>query len=351
VVQIFFLLSFTGNSLFFWRNIKSMPAPQNPLLNKALNYFWPRSGESPCIGVALGRRALWAVQTSPSPEKSDGHRKVDWFEKIPLESPLFEGEPVEETIPRLARALAAIFERAKGTYTTFQAALPDPLVKFEVFDLEKVPDPGKAMDEFLAWRFNQGKEESPVPSTFTHQFLGAEDGKSLLLGMALEQKWLQAVEQAFERTGFPLSVTDMALGHRFNFFHDSLRKEGGSGALLSFEPEYWSLALWDKEARLRFARSKWWKGEVGELGDIPLPATVLEAERTIRSYVYSGKDRSVEKIFVLAPEEWLDMILKALRERTEGNVEGLPLDGGLLQIPADGFQGAAPSAIAAAVGR
>jgi hypothetical protein len=328
-----------------------MSAPQNPMLNKALRYFWPRSGESPCIGVALGRQALWTVQTSPLPEKSGDRRQVDWSERIPLESSLFEGEPGEETVPQLARALTPIFEKTKGTYTTFQAALPDPLVKFEVFDLEKVPDQGKAMDEFLAWRFNQGKEESPVPSSFTHQLLGVEGGKSLLLGMALEQKWLRAVEQAFEKAGLPLSVTDMALGHRFNFFHDSLREKGGSGALLSFEPEYWSLALWDKEARPRFARSKWWKGEVAKWGDIPLSATVLEAERTIRSYVYSGKDRSVEKISVLAPEEWLDEILKALRERTEGDVEGLPLDGGLLQMPAGGLQGAVPSAIAAAVGR
>jgi hypothetical protein len=252
---------------------------------------------------------------------------------------------------QLARALAALFEKTKGTYTTFQAALPDPLMKFEVFELEKVPDPGKAMDEFLAWRFNQDKEENLAPLAFTHQILGTEGGKSLVLGIALEQKWLQAVQRAFERSGIPLSVIDMGLGHRFNFFHDSLREKGGSGALLSFEPEYWSLVLWDKEARPRFARSKWWKGEAGKLADIPLSATVLEAERTIRSYVYSGKDRSVEKIFVLAPEEWLDAILKALRERTEGNVEGLPLNDGILQMPAHGLPITAPSAIAAAVER
>ncbi|HTC19426.1 MAG TPA: hypothetical protein VK859_01165 [bacterium] len=328
-----------------------MLAPKSPGLNKALNYFWPRSGESPCIGVALGRRALWAVQTSPLPEKSDDRRQVDWSERIPLEFPLFEGEPSDQTMSQLARALAPLFDKARGTYSTFQVALPDPLVKFEVFELEKVPEAGKAMDEFLTWRFNQGKEESPVPLAFAHQLLGSEDGKSLVLGMALEQKWLQAVQRAFERALIPLSVTDMALGHRLHFFHDSLREKAGSGALLSFESEYWSLALWDKEDRPRFARSKWWKEEAGKLGDIPLAATVLEAERTIRSYVYSGKDRSVEKLYVLAPEEWLGGILKALRERTEGNGEGLSLDGGILQMPAGGFRGTAPSAIAAAVGR
>ena len=285
--------------------------------------------------------------------RPDGLRPVEWARQVPLDFPLFEGEPSGETGSLLAQALAPLFEKAKKTYCTFQVALPDPLVKFEVFEMDKVPPRGKAMEEFLAWRFNQdlNKEETRPPLAFASQLLGEEDGKSLVLAMGVEKNWLLALQQAFEKAGAPVSVMDMALGHRFNFFYDAFREKGGSGALVSIEPEYWNLALWDGRTRLRFARSKWWKGETGGPSGIPPAETVLEIERTIRSYVYSGKDRSVEKIFVLAPPQGLGPVLEALAKRTGGNCEGLSPDGGRFLIPPGGLGQVAPSALAAAVPR
>jgi hypothetical protein len=328
-----------------------MRTPQNSISPKVNDRSGSPQGENPCLGIALGRRTLWAVLASPIIGSPDIRHQVEWSEHISLGEVLFEGDPSLERVTQLTKILTSLFEKTKGTYTTFQVALPDPLVKFEVFELEKVPDEGKAMGEFLTWRFNKDQKENIAPPAFTRQLLGMEGGKSLVLGMAVEPKWLQVLQQAFDKAGIPVSVMDMALGYRFNLFHDAFQANGGSGALLSFEPEYWSLALWDRETRLRFARYKWWKGDRGKSKEIPLLETVLEAERTIRSYVYSNKNRSVEKIFVLSPEEWLEPVLEALRERTEGNCEGLSLNRNIFQMHEAGLRGIAPSALATAVKR
>src|ERR1035441_2396546 len=169
------------------------PSP-NTFLRKAFNHLKPPPGESPCMGIALGRRFLWALQASGGSMRPDGLRPVEWARQVPLDFPLFEGEPSGETGSLLAQALAPLFEKAKKTYCTFQVALPDPLVKFEVFEMDKVPPRGKAMEEFLAWRFNQdlNKEETRPPLAFASQLLGEEDGKSLVLAMGGEKNCLLA---------------------------------------------------------------------------------------------------------------------------------------------------------------
>ena len=280
-----------------------------------LETLLPQSGETPCLGLQVGRENFWVSRTDS--------QKVEWCEKHPLPQAAFSGSPSSNFSADFAQALAPFF--GKKEYETFQVALSDPAVRLEVFEVEKVPASQKDLDEFLNWRFNQGKEGEKQPLAFTTQVLGQEGGKTLLLAMALDARWKDCLNQAFRLAGARPSVVDMAFSHRFNFFHDRLKAKGGSGALLTLEPEFWSLAVWDKELRPRFVRSKWWDKEGKSLKDIPLSETVLEVERNIRSYVHSGKDRSVESLAVCAPEDWLAGALKAVESRTGGDCEALSL--------------------------
>ena len=320
---------------------------RRPLLKKVLGFFQPQAGDVPCLGLTFGRRELWAVCA----REGEGGVEAEWSEKFSLEGNLFSGEPSAQALLSLNSALGAVAKRVKGNFLEVQVALPDPALSFEVFELEKIPGSGAPRREFLTWRFNQSRRPSDPPLAFTSQLLGEEEDKTLLWAAAVEQRWLDLLRQAFHSAGLQAAVIDMALGYRFNFFHQSFLEKKTGGALVAFEPDYWSLAFWDKEIRPRFARSKWWEKEKFRPQGPSLENVVLEIERTIRSYVYSGKSRNVETLFVSAPEDWLEPVLKALNLRTEGRCVGLPGADQGGKSPEVTLEGMTPSSWAAAVRR
>ncbi|HXL73750.1 MAG TPA: hypothetical protein VN963_09010 [bacterium] len=324
---------------------KTRPLPPvKKTFKKALDFFNPLPGDSPCWGLALGRKALWAVRRL----EKEGSPWVEKCQRIPLDSPLFTGSPSPESVGALTKALNGLDHPKKGSYQTFQVALPDPLTRFEVFELEKVPAAGKPLREFLAWRFHQGREGEAL--VFTHQVFGQAEGKNLLLCLAVEEEWMKVLNESLSQSGLRVSFIDSALSYRFNFYHDLFAQNTGGGALVTLEPDYWSLGIWDETPRLRYGRSKWWNKEIKNPGDIPFKEILLEVERTLRSYVYSAKGRNVPTLFLLAPPPWREPLLKIFREGTGGNCSALNLSGlipGLLAVPPV----LSPTALAAAVKR
>jgi len=312
-----------------------------------IDAFRQSSSDSACVGVALGRKSFWVLRTKGQNEKL----QIEKIERYPMRLNLFSGSPSSEVANELASALSIAFENTKDFYTTLQVALPDPAVRFEVMELEKVPARGKSLNEFLNWRFNQGNEGTSHPLSFSGQMLGVEQNKNLFLGMAVDQGWLEVVQTAFQKAGLKASVIDMALAQRFNFFYKFFKESQKSGALITFEPEFWSVGLWDDQTRLRFVRSKWWDKEILKVNDLPLEATILEVERIIRAYVYSAKNRSVENLFVSASENWLKPIEEFLKKRTHGNCRALSLAEITNENPEVKKSGVVPSALAVAVQR
>jgi len=318
--------------------------PAKALYKKIVNFFRPLPGDVPCWGLSLGRQALWAARRLEM--ESAAH--VDECFQIPLDAPLFAGAPSPETGSALTQALKVLAEKKKGSFQTLQVALPDPMARFEVFEVEKVPAPGNPLQEFLAWRFHQGGEDEKL--VFAHQILGKEEGKNLLLGLAFEQRWMSLLKECLSGAGLRPSRIDTALNYRFNFYHDLFARETGGGALVTLEPDYWSLGIWDEGLRLRYVRAKWWDKEVKKIGDLPLQKVALEVERTLRSYVYSAPGRSVQTVFLLAPPLRSDPLWKIFRRGTGENCEVLDLKGltpGRTAVP----PGLSPTALAAAVKR
>lgn len=318
-----------------------------PILEKVLHFLKPLPSDIPCLGIVLGRESLWALCAKKEKEKTS----VEWSERFALETVLFSKEepPAEEA--SLVSVLKSIRQKCGKSFFDLQVALPDPAFKFEVFELEKIPASGSAMREYLNWRFNPEKDPAAVPLAFTTQSLGAEEGKNLLWACAVERRWLDFVNRHLRLAGFQASVVDTALSNRFNFCYETLGAQKLGGALVAFEPDYWSLTLWDGQIRPRFARSKWWKKEISLAKEIPLESTILEIERTIRSYVHSGKSRGVESLFVTAPEDWLQPVLKALNQRTEGHCVGLSVCDSFFTPRDASLKGTSPSVFAAAVRR
>ncbi len=292
---------------------------KNPTLQKAVDFFRPLPGETTCLGIALGRQEVSVVETLESPDKI----QIRYSESFPLPVSFWVGTPQLEALPVLTSVLIPFFQNNEN-YRTVQVSLPDAAAQWEVFELGKVPAAGNFLDKFLDWRFNPNGSQAD-PLAFTSQFLGEEEGKKLLLGVALNQAWLELVRKAFEAAGGRVSVLDVASRFRFNLFHATFLPKG-PGALVSLERDYWTLLIWDRQTRPRFHRSKWWREQVQGPKDIPLDEMVLEVERTIRSYVHSGPERSVESLFLLAPESWQDQALKAFQQPTEGRITGLSLE-------------------------
>lgn len=309
------------------------------------DFFIGRAQEVPCLGLEIGRESFWIARMNPKGEAA----RLEWCEKRLLPQTAFSGAPTGGFSSELAKALKPFFSSKE--YEVLQVALPDPAVRLEVFEVEKVPASQKDLREFLEWRFNQGKEGEKQPLAFTTQILGVEEGKTLLLSMAVDSRWLDSFNQAFLLAGIRPSTVDMAFSHRFNFFHGTFKEKGASGALLTLEPGFWSLGVWDKDLRPRFVRSKWWDKECSSLKDLPLQETILEVERNIRSYVHSGKNRSVEALYVAGPEDWLPGITKALAARTGGSCTALSLGTRVQNGSKEGWKGFAPSAVTAGVAR
>lgn len=293
------------------------PSATRPL--SWLDFFTTPKDGTPCLGVVLGRRSLWAAQV-----RMKGPA-VEWegTQAVPLEKELFTGAPTAETIAGLSGSLAPLFEKWKGRFFSLRVALPDPAVKCEVFELEKKPAGPKAVREFLQWRFKTPSRAPAGDSRFTSQDLGRAGDKNLLLGIAADGLWLDALGRAFREAGGIPSSLDMALCHRLNFFKGSLDGQGEGSALLTFEPDYWSLALLDAQGRPRLARAKWWEGEMKDWRKAPLPETMAEVERTVRSYVSLAPHREVGTLFITAPHPWLGPLVEHLRKSTAGGCVAL----------------------------
>lgn len=293
---------------------------QNPNLRKALDFFRPLPGETPCLGLTLGRDGLTALETVGADEKA----RVLSHQFFPLPAPLFTAPPSPEALTALSSVLAGLFREKEDHYYTLQVSLPDPAAQWEVFELEQVPAAGNATDEFLRWRFQSDAQEK-TSRRFRSQKLGVESGRQLLLGVGLDTAWLEAIEGALERSGARVSLLDVAFHHRFNLLC-KIYGPAGPGALLTLEKDYWSLAVWDGQVRPRLLRSKWWEHNAGPSSPT-LEALAWEAERTIRSYVYSTPGRSVERLFLMAPEPWMEKALEVLFDHTGGKAEALSFDG------------------------
>jgi hypothetical protein len=197
------------------------------------------------------------------------------------------------------------------------------MVRTEVFPVERVPRGKDELEEFLTWRFQEGKSSGGPGYLFTHQDLGREGGKRFLLVSALEKDWGGTLTQAFRSAGiFPVLV-DSGASFRYGLFHDQFQAAGKAGAFLTLENEFWSLLVFDDHFRVRFVRAKWWNSGSGKVPRPPLKETAQEVERSLRSFLFSGAREGVSHpplgaFFLCLPASWQKPLAKGLKAHFPG---------------------------------
>lgn len=276
-----------------------------------------------CVGVALGRRHLWAVQMT---ENGDT-RQLDWITKQPLNVPLFQGTPGEESTSALAAALEPIREATRKSFVQIQVALPDPAIDLKVFALEVLPGTRKERDSLVRFRVQKEGHNAGSDIACVSQPLGEAGGKQLLFGLAVDAAWLECVQRAFKDAELALTVTDMGFCYQFNRFHDLLPLTDTGGALVTLEPESWTLGFWDRNARLRFARSRWRQRASND----ELAVIAADLERTIRAYVHSDEGHEIGCIYVSALDSEAEQMTSLINKRMNGECNRLPIAHGLSQ--------------------
>lgn len=281
---------------------------------KTLLAQFPRINLAPkvALGIALGKHELFAVRLVSTRQQW----LLDWSRREKLAVPLFQGAPGAETTAALTAALTNVCGAAARAFVPVHVALPDPMTAVSVFELEALPASRAAQQALVQWRFAREVYGDDRPLICASQALGQHNGKQLLFGMALDTPWFECLRQAFRGAGIVPWSLSPATCCRFNRFHSLLTAEARSGALVALDPDAWTLSLWDGEGRLRWLRGRW---RDGASANTVYDDIAVETERFILSYVHSGDDRHIERVYVAGGDETpalTEALDRRLRERS-----------------------------------
>lgn len=314
------------------------------LWNKLQAQVWP--APRACIGIELAGERLIAIHTDLVGAVWNVTHVAD--ERLPFVP--FRGVPRAEEISALAQALERLAGSQHQTHLPLQIALPDPAAMFQVLELESIP--GTVSERNALARFRLEKEW-PVAASMecVTQPLGDDQGRLLLLAMAIDRAWLDGLRTACRVAGLVPSVMDMAICHIFNLFQERLRQpavgEAGGGALLVIEPHAWTLMLWDSATRPRFVRTRWRETVIGQVPDYE--AIAIEVERLVRAYVLAAPERSVNGLYICGADAELAPLAACLDKRMHTPCVCLNLGQGLSFAPEVEKSVLSPGALAAAV--
>lgn len=264
--------------------------------------FAPRT----CLGIALAPHALAAAYGT----LREGQWQVDWLREAPLAAPVFSVRPNEAAVQALSAALAKVAAAARGAWLPVQIALPDPLFHVAVVELDDVPKDAAAREQLIAWRLKKGLHLADVPWAYRSQDLGEAGGKRLLLGVALEKVWLEAIQSACRQAEITPTWIDRAGGFYAHRVSAAIAKDRDS-ALVVVDASAWSLTLCDAAGRTRYVRARWRRdGDTTEIaGDI---------EHAIRAYLRAGAERAIEHVSVCGDSVAGEAMMDALRARLRG---------------------------------
>ncbi len=242
---------------------------------------------TPCAaGLSVGREHVSYVEIAKTAQQW-GLRHVG---EARINGRLFTGETSASVAALVPALTAAVGDRAPR-FGPLHVSVPDAAVRVSLFELDALPASRAAQDAFA--EFRMGREPGATRYRYVSQPLGrAAGGKQFLLGLALEERWYLAIEGALKEAGLRAWSLNTNGLRQFNLHHEKIRVR--SGALVTLEPDTWSLVIWDAGGLLRYSRAQW---RVDELDANEIAA---EIERSIIGYVHSETGRAVDQIWVCA---------------------------------------------------
>ena len=245
-------------------------------------------------GLEIGRDVVRYVEI----ESKAGRSRVCSMSSARIDVPLFEAEPTAANGKAIADAVARVAGTTRNRYLPLHVCVPDPLVRTAIFELEELPknaDARKALAKFRLQRDLPSQE-----CEYRTEALGAlNNGKQLLLGMAMSSAWCRAVIEALQTQGIVAWSLTGRLTRLLNALSGNLT--GTNGVLICGMDDSWALAAFDSQGRLRYVRSQW------STASLTPAAIAAEAQRAILAYVHQDANRSVEKICLFTPGGQVDL--------------------------------------------
>lgn len=293
-------------------------------------------------GITIGRNQVCAVVVG----NASGAPEVCAVHTHEMTAPLFADRPTADNENGLAAALHAVSDEFRSAYASVHVALPDTAIRSAVFELDDLPKTEALRLSLLRWRFS-GEWLRPEDSLVCRGFdLGEDRGRRLFFGQAADRSWLECVQRALGQAGIAPWSLNAAAVYRFNCFHDAIAGEGS--ALLSVEPGYWNLLIWDEKGRIRRVLTRLREGmATGEAGEV---SVANEVERAILAYVHADGGRKVARLHLSGSEGEVNALANIFDERLSERVVPLNNTHGVISGNVAGLSdGLAPLALAAAL--
>lgn len=196
-------------------------------------------------GIAIGRHHLCALTI----ESSGSAWSIRNIHRHDLSVPIFTGVPTPAAAGALDAALQALGEELKAQFTLTHVALPDTVIRSSIFELDEIPKTAELQSELIRWRFAKDWQRPEDSLDCRGQDIGSAAGKRLLLAQAGDLAWMDCVKQALARAGLMPSSMNAALTYRYNRFQHQFAPT--DGAMLSLDPDGWTLLYWDARNQLR----------------------------------------------------------------------------------------------------
>lgn len=291
-------------------------------------------------GIAIGRNQICAVVLGADADKHE----VRAIHMLDAPGPLFSAQPTLATEARLAELLHAISDGFRDEFAAVHVALPDTVIRSTVLELDELPKNADMREALLRWRFAkewQRPEDSLGCSGFD---MGEDRGKRLFFGQAGDRLWLDCVRRALGQAGIVPWSLNAAATYRFNCFHDAIVR--GEGALLSLDPDYWNLLLWDDAGRIRQVLTRL---RVDLATEDEAASIADEVERSILAYLQADDSRRVDRFYLAGSEAEMGKLAGILDVRLRERAVLLHADTGISGTAAGMRDGLIPLALAAAL--
>lgn len=202
----------------------------------------------------------------------------------------------------------------EGRYIPLQISLADPLVKSAVFDLDEIPVKSKARDQLIRWKFNKECHINMDQMSVALQPMKREQDRQQIYASTTSSNAIRTISDVCNQRGLVLNVLDASINYLFNYVYELVT---GTASLLQLNQEYWVLMIWDKEKRIRYVRSKWFRSKDMSRNE-ELKAILLDVERLLHSYSKANEDRP--SMLYVEPSNYDRALLQeALLERLGDN--------------------------------
>lgn len=247
---------------------------------------------------------------------------VQAMQETPAQAALFDTQDYRLLQQSVTVALKALPLASRKPWTRVQIALPDPLVQCQVFALEEWPKGNAARQAFVAWKMSEHLQLNASNFVFTHQLLGTERGRYLVLMSATQAPLLWAVSEAFSQQRMAPAVIDAAGVFQFNALAPLVKKTGAM--LVSLTRDYWSMMIWDDQARLRHLSSQWRAPQATDTSVQDI-AIAEELERRTRAHMRAADAPAIEKLLLSGDADDVGALFDVLQARQVQALERLHL--------------------------